>query len=203
MDKDIEKSYAIAQELSSQFSRMSIENINILAKILIYMRVRKGTTILKAGDVCKYIYFIDKGMLRQVYWKNGKPVTEHIGYERSMVMCIESLFKQIPSEIAIETLEPSILYAIPYEHFCSLSQSSYEFCALRIALLEESLIMSQKKADTLRFESARERYLRTLHDHPDIIRRAPLHIVASYLQMTPETLSRVRTALSEEDESKA
>lgn len=202
MEKDIERSYAIAQELSNNYSRLSIENINVLAKMLVYMRFRKGAVVLKEGETCKYIYFIDQGMLRQCYRKNGKSVTEHIAYENSMVMCIESLFKQIPSEIAIEALEPCRLYGIPYDTFCELSHSSYEFCALRFKFLEESLILSQKKADTLRFESARERYLRTLHDHPDIIRRAPLHIVASYLQMTPETLSRVRTALSEEHETK-
>ena len=52
--------------------------------------------------------------------------------------------------------------------------------------------MSQKKADSIRFESARERYERLLKNNPEIIRRAPLSQIASLLEMTPETLSRVR-----------
>ena len=80
-----------------------------------------------------------------------------------------------------------------------LAEKSFEFCKLLFAILEQSLILSQHKADTIRFETATERYLRTLRDFPDIIRRAPLHYVASYLQMTPETLSRVRSSLTEAD----
>ena len=123
-----------------------------------------------------------------------KEVTEHIEYEGGIVVCIESFFLKEPTKLMIETLEPSTIYAIPHDLLKELTRKSYDFCLLMFAFLEHSLIMSQRKADTLRFESAKERYLRTLKDHPDLIRRAPLHHVASYLQMTPETLSRVRTA---------
>ena len=61
--------------------------------------------------------------------------------------------------------------------------------------MENSLILSQNKADSLRFESANERYMRLLKEHPEIVQRAPLSCIASYLQMTPETLSRVRASL--------
>mgnify|MGYP001554203895 FL=1 len=65
--------------------------------------------------------------------------------------------------------------------------------------LESSLILSQKKADSWRFETARERYLRLMADQPEVVQRAPLAHIASYLLMTPETLSRVRaTALQDE-----
>ena len=57
---------------------------------------------------------------------------------------------------------------------------------------ENSLILSQRKADFLRFETANERYARLLKEHPEIVQRAPLSHIASYLLMTPETLSRVR-----------
>ena len=59
-------------------------------------------------------------------------------------------------------------------------------------LLENSLILSQRKADFLHFETANERYARLLKEHPEIVQRAPLSHIASYLLMTPETLSRVR-----------
>jgi hypothetical protein len=71
-------------------------------------------------------------------------------------------------------------------------------CQLIFKFYQRSLIISQQKADTLRFETAKERYVRTMHENPEIIRRAPLHNVASYLQMTPETLSRVRAQVTEE-----
>ena len=76
------------------------------------------------------------------------------------------------------------------EHF------SYEGCILMcIESMLNSLIVSQIKADSWRFETARERYNLLLHHHPEIVKRAPLSHIASYLLMTPETLSRVRSGV--------
>lgn len=188
----------IARTLARRYSVLSQQGLDHLTELLVPQKMAKGVQFVSEGEVCKYIYYVDRGLVRQYYTKNGKELTEHIGYEGSMIICIESLFKHEPSKLMAETLEPSLLYAIPYDDFCTLTHTSYEYCAFLMNILKESLIISQVKADTLRFETARERYVRTLHDHPDIIRRTPLHIVASYLQMTPETLSRVRTATSEE-----
>lgn len=177
---------------------LSSDALDWLTNSLVPIRVLRGTVLLQEGEICKYIYYVDRGLLRQTYRKKGQVVTEHIGYEGSMIICIESLFNQEPSRLSIETLEPCKLYAIPYDDLSAISHRSFEFCNLLISILKESLILSQKKADALRFSTAQERYERTLSDHPEIIRRTPLHIVASYLQMTPETLSRVRTIVSEQ-----
>ena len=196
MEKIIDRSKDIARDLARRYGTLSTDQLDALAEIITPIKLKKGDKLLRAGDVCQNIYYLSHGLLHQVYTKNGKNVTEHIAYENSIVMCIESLFRQTPSEITIQALEPSLVFAIPFEEFTALTHQAYSFCALLLSILEESLIISQKKADTLRFESAKERYIRTLQDHPDIVRRAPLHIVASYLQMTPETLSRVRSAIN-------
>ncbi len=188
----------IARELARRYGVLSTEGLDRLADILVPMKVSKGKRLLNEGEVCRHLYYVEHGIVRQVYVKNGKELTEHIAYEGGIVMCIESLFRHAPSILAVEALEPSLVYGIPYDSLIALCRTSFEYCAFIIAILQESLIVSQRKADTLRFETAKERYLRTLHDHPNIVLRTPLHIVASYLQMTPETLSRVRTATSEE-----
>jgi len=195
----MEKKREVAHVLAQAYGPLSKEAEAQLASMLVEQRTLKGRFLLEKGQVCQHIYYVGQGMLRQVYDKGGRQVTEHIAYEGGMIMCIESLFRREPSAIAIEALEPSVTYGIPYEDFCLLTRRSYEYCAFLIRIFQESLIISQQKADTLRFETAKERYLRTLKDHPGIIRRAPLNMVASYLQMTPETLSRVRTKISEGD----
>lgn len=182
----------------SEKGEISSQSLDILTNLLVPIRVLRGTTVLSEGEVCKYIYYIDRGLIRQYYIKSGKILTEHIGYEGSIIMCIESLFNHEPSRLSVEALEPCTLYALPYDEMIMVAHSSFEFCNLLMSIYKESLILSQQKADALRFSSAKERYKRTLSEHPEIIRRAPLHIVASYLQMTPETLSRVRTQVSEE-----
>ena len=188
----MEKRRDIAREIARRYGNVSLEQLDQLTEIIVPIEVHKGVEILKQGEVCKYIYYVDKGLIRQFYFKNNKEVTEHIAYEGGIVMCIESLFKREPSRIAVESLEPARLYALNYDELEKLTHTSYAFCNILFNILKESLILSQQKADTIRFENAKERYTRTKQDHPDIILRAPLHIVASYLQMTPETLSRVR-----------
>ena len=88
-------------------------------------------------------------------------------------------------------MEHTIVYGIPHDPLLELCAERYEIEILYRRLLEKSLILSQRKADSLRFETANERYARLLKEHPEIVRRAPLSHIASFLQMNPETLSRV------------
>ena len=76
-----------------------------------------------------------------------------------------------------------------------LAENYLDIAVMYRKFMEQSLIISQVKADTLRFETAHERYTKLLHSQPEILKRAPLVYIASYLQMTPETLSRVRSSI--------
>lgn len=194
----MDKRHDIARDLARRYGTLTAEQIEMLAQLLVPIRLKRRQLVLDAGSVCENIYYVERGLLRQYYNKNGKEVTEHIAPEGSIVMCIESLFRQVPSYLTVEALEPSVVYTLPLSSYMQLCEGSYAFCRIFLSILQESLIESQHKADTLRFETAKERYLRTLQDHPNIVRRAPLHIVASYLQITPETLSRVRAYLTAE-----
>lgn len=93
----------------------------------------------------------------------------------------------------IEALEDSIVYLLPYDKLMQLTEISWEINMFYRKILEYSLIVSQVKADSWRFETARERYNLLLSTQPEVIKRAPLSHIASYLLMTPETLSRVRS----------
>lgn len=181
--------------VNSRFPEMSAEGRRQLGNILIRKEIPKGVIALNEGDVCHEIVFVGKGMLRQFYYKNGKDVTEHFSYEGCILMCIESLLKQEPTRLMVETLEPAIIYLLPYDMLQILIQDNKEINILYRKILEYSLIVSQIKADSWRFEAARERYNLLFERHPEIIKRAPLAHIASYLLMTPETLSRVRSGV--------
>jgi len=127
--------------------------------------------------------------------KNGKEVTEHLGSDHSIFMCIESLFKEEPTTLQIEALEPSFVYALPKADLERIALHNVNIQMMYRKILEESLIISQVHADLVRFESAKNRYQKMQKLYPQVILRAPLTYVANYLQMTPETLSRVRASL--------
>ena len=185
----------VARELARRYSTMTHDELDILESVLVPIKYAKGEKILKEGDVCKSIIYIDKGLLRQYYKKNNKEVTEYLAVEGSIMMSIESLFREQPSMQQIEAIEPSIIYHLPKQRLEEVALHNVNIQILYRKILEESLILSQVHADLVRFESAENRYRRMCKLSPQVALRAPLLYIASYLQMTPETLSRVRSTV--------
>ena len=184
----------IARELARKYSTMTHEELDILQSVLVPMKFAKGEMILKEGEVCKNIYYVEKGLVRQFYFKNGKEVTEHMAVEGNIIMCIESLFREEPTRLQVEALEPTIIYALPKARLEEVALHNVNIQILYRKILEESLILSQVHADLVRFESAQDRYRKMCKLQQQVALRAPLVYIASYLQMTPETLSRVRAS---------
>ena len=184
----------IAPELARRYSTMTHDELDILESILVSQKYAKGEMILKEGEICRQFLYIDKGLVRQFYFKHGKEVTEHLGQEQTIVMCIESLFKEEPTKLQVEALEPTIVYALPKADLERVAMHNVNIQILYRKILEESLIISQIHADLVRFETAQDRYKKLCKLCPQVVLRAPLVYIASYLQMTPETLSRVRAS---------
>lgn len=186
----------IARELARRYSTMAHDELDILESILVPMRFSRGEKIVDQGDVCDSIYYVDRGMVREFYFKNHKEVTEYIAVDGNIFMCIESLFREEPSQLVAESLETSYVYALPKKRLEEVALHNVNIQILYRKILEESLIISQRRADLLRFESAKDRYRKFCKLNPKMIMKAPLVYIASYLQMTPETLSRVRSAVA-------
>lgn len=190
----MDKKRDIAREIARRYCTLTPRGIETLAGILVPFKVTKGDKLMQEGEICSYMYYVERGMVRQFYFKGGRDLTEHFSYEGKIVICIESFLKQTPSLLGVEALETSWLYGIPHDRFLELVETDKEMERLYRKILEHALISSQEHADSQRFENATERYLRLLKTKPEIILRAPMVHVASFLQMTPETLSRVRAA---------
>lgn len=184
----------IARELARRYSTMTHDELDILESILVSQKYAKGEMILKEGEICRQFLYIDKGLVRQFYFKHGKEVTEHLGQEHTIVMCIESLFKEEPTKLQVEALEATTVYALPKADLERVAMHNVNIQILYRKILEESLITSQIHADLVRFETAQDRYKKLCKLCPQVVLRAPLVYIASYLQMTPETLSRVRAS---------
>ena len=183
----------IARELARKYSTMTHDELDVLEDLLVPVKYGKGERILSEGEVCTGISYIEKGLVRQYYIKNGKEVTEHLGVDHSIFMCIESLFKEEPSYLQVEALEPTLVYILPKAKLEAAAMRNINIQMLYRKILEESLIQSQVHADLMRFETAPNKYKRLCEMNPQVVLRAPLTYIANYLQMTPETLSRIRS----------
>lgn len=179
----------IIYSLGVQVNQVDLERF---ASILNRKEFKKKEMILRDGEICRDYMYVEKGMVRQFYYKNGHDVTEHFDAEGDILMCIESLYKKEPTHLLIEALEPCVLHFINFEKLVALTEDSKELATWLRLFMQNDLVISQRKADAFRFESSKERYERFLQDYPQAARRASVNDIASYLLMTPETLSRIR-----------
>ena len=166
-----------------------------LASIFVRQEVSKGETLLAEGQVARDMLFVEQGLIRQYYYKNGVDITEHFSCEWDIVYCFERMVMHSPTTLMIEALENGCVHCISYNELMQLCQRSQPVMALYCRLLEDGLLESLRKCDVQRFESARERYENFVRQYPEAARRASGKHIASYLLMTPESLSRVRAGV--------
>ena len=180
----------------SQFITLSPESKSAFSGILIRKEMKKGEILLKAEKTCNHIYYIEKGLTRTFYLKDGKDVTDWISTEKNFSVSILSFITRKPDRRSIELLEDSILWSIYYDDLQKLYKEYHEIERLGRLLADQGLVQIQQRFDDLHFTSAQDRYKKLLLANPTIIQRVPLGMVASYLGISQETLSRIRSGLS-------
>ena len=104
---------AITRTLSRRYYPLHPEEQEALASIMECRRVDKGELLLEEGRIARHFHYVESGMLRQYYYKNGHDITEHFSCEDDLVFCIISLFRQEPTRLMIEAIEPTVVYDIP------------------------------------------------------------------------------------------
>lgn len=177
-----------------KISKLSPEGEAVYLSAWNEWQVPKDYYLLREKEVSDYIYFIEKGIARIYYYKNGKEITEWIAMDQQFFLSITSFFQRTPSHLVIQVIEPSLVYGIHYNDLIRLSLQYHEIETLFRKMLMLSLILSQQRMDSIQFETAQQRYEKLLHQNSDIIRRVPLTYIASFLGVTLETLSRIRSA---------
>ena len=155
--------------------------------------IAKDHLLLREHTVSDYIYFIEKGVARIYYFKNDKEITEWIAMDKQFFLSITSFFQRTPSHLIIQALEPSEVYGIHHNNFMALADQHHDIERLLRKMVTASLILSQQRMDSIQFETAHQKYEKLLMNSPDIIKRVPLSYIASFLGVTLETLSRIRS----------
>jgi CRP-like cAMP-binding protein len=158
-----------------------------------YWATPKDHLLLREQSISDYFYFIQKGVARIYYYKNDKEITEWIAMDGQFFLSITSFFEQTPSHLIIQTIEPSEVYGIHHNDFMALADKYHDIEKLLRKMITRSLIMSQVRMDSIQFETAQQRYEGLLKNTPNILKRVPLSYIASFLGITLETLSRIRS----------
>jgi CRP-like cAMP-binding protein len=168
------------------------ENRHRFQHLFVETPVPAKTVLLHDGEVARYIYMIKSGCLRQWFNKEGKDITLQFFFEGQAVASIDSFMNNQPSLFTIESIEPSTVIAISKADFEELN-ALYPWLkeGFRDYLFQRFRNYAQLFLSRIK-DSPKERYDDLVKNHPDIIRRVPQHYIASYLGITPISLSRIR-----------
>ncbi len=157
----------------------------------------KGEFLLKEGEFCRHSFFVEKGLLRSyTLGEDGKEHVIQFAPENWFAMDRSSVYFNDPSEIYIEAVEDSQVVLLDENFMNRASQLDENFGKFNDKLLHNHIRHIQKRLNLLLGAPAEKRYLSFIELYPDLLLRVPQWMIASYLGITPESLSRVRKELA-------
>jgi CRP-like cAMP-binding protein len=159
-------------------------------------QLHKGEMLVTAGAVCTNLYLIRKGVLRSYIKEDKKEITTWISGEQELATCITSLGLQQPARENIQALEDCELSTLSFEDLQYLYDNFPEANIVGRKLLEKYYRDAEERAFIARLMEATSKYKHFIATKADLLNRVPLKFIASYLGMTLETLSRIRSKLS-------
>lgn len=183
------------KQIANNITPLSNKAFAELEGITTTSSLQKNNFVLKQDTICKHMYFIEKGMVRIFYLKDGRDVTEWFAFDQQFCFSIMSYFQGVPSNLVIQCLEDCEIIYFPKDRLEKLSDQNLEISKFYRSLFADSLVGSQVRMESIQFETAQQRYQSLMDNNPEIIQRAPLKYIASFLGITFETLSRIRHQL--------
>jgi CRP-like cAMP-binding protein len=160
--------------------------------------VKKNEHLFRHGDIAKYVYFIEKGCLRQYYInKNGEERTIYFKLEDGWASELVSFLDNTPTELNLQALEDSKLQIINRKNWIYAVTQIHSFTMSFIRAQQDTNYMLKKRLAEATVETPEEKYLRFIKEEPMLLQRIPLYHIASYLAMTAETLSRIRKKITQ------
>ncbi|KAF2507013.1 Crp/Fnr family transcriptional regulator [Flavobacterium zhairuonense] len=178
----------------SRSARLSKEEVKIFEKSLEFRMIPKKTILLKAGEICNFEAYINKGCIREYFIdRNGQELTLQFAVEDWWVSDITSFEDQVPSDMYIETLEDCELLVLTRQSKENLINEVPHLERMFRLMIQRHLSKLQKRLFKTVSSTAMEQYVEFITRYPSISQRVSQQYIASYLGITPEFLSRLRT----------
>ena len=179
-------------EYLGQYAFLTEEDKILLSEIMEVRTFDRKVRITDIGEVEVYLNFVVKGLIRKYFLLGKEQVIKHIASEGNMLASSVSFFSGQPSQYIVETIEPSTVVSISHTNIEKLFESDNKWERIGRLMMTDFLVEKEYwLLDMIRY-SPRERLLRFVKEHPDLMLRVPQKYLASYLDIKPETFSRLK-----------
>lgn len=173
------------------------EGQELISQYLSIKKLRKKQYLLQEGDVCKCVAFIEKGAMRSyIVQDDGSEHIVQFALEGQFMTDLYSFLTGEPSDYNIDAIEASELVTITKSSNDELRKRSPEFQEFIFLQTSEAYTQLERRMNSVLSLSLEERYRELTERHPNIVQRVPQHMMASYMGLSPETLSRIRKRIS-------
>lgn len=188
--------YSLIEKDIKKLVNADEESLQFVLSHFKLVKVKRNQFLLKEGDICRTCYFINKGCV-QVYYldKNNDEATRDFFFESQWMTNIDSFSKQEPSKEFYRTLEPTEFLVIDRDSFFQLISKVPPFMEAYRQILEASYSHSIQRINSFNAMDALERFHWVREYQPHILTRLPSKIIASYIGVSPETFSRLKSKL--------
>ncbi|MCB0455895.1 MAG: Crp/Fnr family transcriptional regulator [Aequorivita sp.] len=180
----------------SKYISLTEEEKDAILSLDLFRFLKKGTTLLEAGQKSKNSYFVLKGCIRIYYIIDGEEKTTAF-YTEMDALTPHCVINKAPSEYFISCVEDSILLISNSDMEAEINSKFPKFELMCRKLSEELLAKERVDFDAFKTSSPEQRYMNLLQKRPDLIQRVPQHQLASFLGIKPQSLSRLRARLLE------
>ncbi|MBD0259493.1 MAG: Crp/Fnr family transcriptional regulator [Cytophagales bacterium] len=186
--------YERLNQLIREKIRVTDEELNLVLSLFRPLTVPRNKWLLEKGSVADHLYFIVRGCLRLYYTQaDGSEATRFMAFEDTFLTSMVSFIYRQPAAEYIETVEPATLLTISWRDFCSLRERIPAWEKFYIYLLEYGILVNTNRLNSILTLNATERYRQLLKENPDLVQRLSNGNLAAYLNISPETLSRLKS----------
>lgn len=183
------------QHIATWFG-LSSEEAGIFLSQFSRMQLAKNEVFVEPGKVCNKVGLIEKGLLKCVYNREGEEVVFEFAHEYNFISDYYSFVRQIPSEKEICCLEDTVIHVITREKLDLLCKEYPFIAAISRRINEKLFLRMHERLTSMLLDSATVRYQKLLAEKPSLAQRIPQYLLASYLNVKPETISRIRKKIA-------